>query len=490
VTDDLAPRRARSGALPTTLGNPRIANRCPSCGHDALFIGSGGWLVCSWLECKNPGAAGDAIQAAVTTADPGEAPRASRVETTCDYGQGPSCRAQWPTSSASWCEGCRNAYRIETDAYFRSRQPRQPSERELEPEIHERVDVRASRDFLDRIKDAAESLKAVERSPLAEAQRTHDLKCWPEYFAGIASGEKTFELRWNDRDFQKGDDLLLREYDADISQYTGRAYRRRVTYVLKSSDFNGIVDGWCILGFGAYPQAARADAGGGVSSVAETQIDLQGEYPIWGRLGVGAEVWADADSVDRQIGGDGGLRVRGDIIVSRHTFRTLMNALRHCGEKHYTTPKTRESGDGVSPPSELATSELIENLAAYAHAAWSGWMRYLFSRTKLNSGYGTEIPYEWVDRWQRQMHTPYAELREDEKESDRKEARRMLAIVKSGGGGSALPALSVETCARQILDTFKKSEAQGYRSRDRQFAIELLEKALGSAPDERTNGND
>jgi hypothetical protein len=34
----------------------RIKTRCPSCGFDTLFIGSGGWLVCSWLECKNPGA--------------------------------------------------------------------------------------------------------------------------------------------------------------------------------------------------------------------------------------------------------------------------------------------------------------------------------------------------------------------------------------------------------------------------------------------------
>lgn len=33
----------------------RITTRCPSCGHQSLFIGSGGRLTCSWLECKDPG---------------------------------------------------------------------------------------------------------------------------------------------------------------------------------------------------------------------------------------------------------------------------------------------------------------------------------------------------------------------------------------------------------------------------------------------------
>lgn len=34
---------------------PRITTRCPSCGHDTLFIAKGGHLTCSWLECKSPG---------------------------------------------------------------------------------------------------------------------------------------------------------------------------------------------------------------------------------------------------------------------------------------------------------------------------------------------------------------------------------------------------------------------------------------------------
>jgi hypothetical protein len=72
--------------------------------------------------------------------------------------------------------------------------------------------------------------------------------------------------------------------------------------------------------------------------------------------------------------------------------------------------------------------DLIEALAAYAHEAWAGWMRHLFKRCWLREGTAT-IPSEWRERWERQTLMPYAELPDGEKESDRKEARRMLAIV-------------------------------------------------------------
>lgn len=55
-------------------------------------------------------------------------------------------------------------------------------------------------------------------------------------------------------------------------------------------------------------------------------------------------------------------------------------------------------------------------------------MRYLFSRCEpSDSGV---IPPWAVARWMRQMNTPYADLPEEEKELDRDEADRMLAIMK------------------------------------------------------------
>jgi hypothetical protein len=77
---------------------------------------------------------------------------------------------------------------------------------------------------------------------------------------------------------------------------------------------------------------------------------------------------------------------------------------------------------------------LREQLAAYAHEAWSHWMKYLFSKATLTAAEGgfdegAFIPNELVKRWQRQLETPYDALPESEKESDRAEADKILAIV-------------------------------------------------------------
>lgn len=71
-----------------------------------------------------------------------------------------------------------------------------------------------------------------------------------------------------------------------------------------------------------------------------------------------------------------------------------------------------------------------EALATYAHEAWSGWMTYLFSKCEYDLSDDLVIIPKWaVERWQRQAATPYRELPESEKESDRTEADKMLAIV-------------------------------------------------------------
>ena len=68
-----------------------------------------------------------------------------------------------------------------------------------------------------------------------------------------------------------------------------------------------------------------------------------------------------------------------------------------------------------------------EHLAEYAHEAWSGWMKYLFENS-LEESDGVKIPRALVERWQRQMNTPYEKLPEHEKVSDRAEALKMQAI--------------------------------------------------------------
>lgn len=75
------------------------------------------------------------------------------------------------------------------------------------------------------------------------------------------------------------------------------------------------------------------------------------------------------------------------------------------------------------------TKKLREELADYAHQAWSHWMKYLFKKSSESEDGVVIIPDDLVLRWKRQIETQYNDLTEKEKESDRKEADKMLSII-------------------------------------------------------------
>lgn len=74
---------------------------------------------------------------------------------------------------------------------------------------------------------------------------------------------------------------------------------------------------------------------------------------------------------------------------------------------------------------------LREKLAEYAHEAWSRRMRYLFSKSIVNSDGSVTIPASLVKRWARQMDTDYHMLPDSEQQSDIIEADRMLDIMST-----------------------------------------------------------
>lgn len=63
----------------------------------------------------------------------------------------------------------------------------------------------------------------------------HELKILPEYFNAVISGEKTFEIRKNDRPFHKGDLLALNEYDGQY--WTGNSCLVYIDYILDNPDY-------------------------------------------------------------------------------------------------------------------------------------------------------------------------------------------------------------------------------------------------------------
>jgi hypothetical protein len=77
----------------------------------------------------------------------------------------------------------------------------------------------------------------------AEPMRWHELKTDPEAFDAVMRGEKTCEIRRNDRDFKVGDGLLLRRTkytgnqmhmrpEACPLEYTGEECRRVVSHIV------------------------------------------------------------------------------------------------------------------------------------------------------------------------------------------------------------------------------------------------------------------
>ncbi len=76
------------------------------------------------------------------------------------------------------------------------------------------------------------------------------------------------------------------------------------------------------------------------------------------------------------------------------------------------------------------TYDLPEALAALAHEQWSGWMEYLFIKGIFNDDGTLTIPARAVKRWKLQMNTPYDDLPEREKDTDREEAGRVLQVFK------------------------------------------------------------
>lgn len=65
--------------------------------------------------------------------------------------------------------------------------------------------------------------------------------------------------------------------------------------------------------------------------------------------------------------------------------------------------------------------ELREKLAELEHRQWAHWTRYMLDNLSLEN----------IERWKRQLETPYNELPEIEKDSDRVWADKVLEVLQA-----------------------------------------------------------
>ena len=64
--------------------------------------------------------------------------------------------------------------------------------------------------------------------------------------------------------------------------------------------------------------------------------------------------------------------------------------------------------------------QLIELLADLEHQQWAHWTLYMLDN----------MTDENIERWRKQINTPYSDLSETEKDSDREWARKILEVVE------------------------------------------------------------
>lgn len=84
---------------------------------------------------------------------------------------------------------------------------------------------------------------------------THYLKTVQPFFSRVETGDKTAELRRDDRPYEIGDTLVLQEYDKATEKFSGREITVRITDITRHKDLleiltvSGLVLGWCMLSF-------------------------------------------------------------------------------------------------------------------------------------------------------------------------------------------------------------------------------------------------
>lgn len=82
---------------------------------------------------------------------------------------------------------------------------------------------------------------------MSRQPQLHRMKAETQYFLRVCAGQKTFEIRIDDRNIQTGDYVQLLEWTPETG-YTGAASRHlHISYVLRDIPQYGLEPGHCIF---------------------------------------------------------------------------------------------------------------------------------------------------------------------------------------------------------------------------------------------------
>lgn len=84
------------------------------------------------------------------------------------------------------------------------------------------------------------------------SEHTHQVKSCPRWFAALDEG-KRFEVRLNDRGYQKGDTIVINEWNPEkhsADKYTGSRRDYRISFVHSGL---GMAEGYVVLGLEPLP---------------------------------------------------------------------------------------------------------------------------------------------------------------------------------------------------------------------------------------------
>lgn len=123
-------------------------------------------------------------------------------------------------------------------------------------------------------------------------KKLHRLKILSHFYDAVMAGYKTFEVRFNDRDFRVGDFLLLCEYHPEDDNY-GREMMKQVTYIFqggaqpstnRAEVENVVSEGWVVMGLAGVPPWMESNLYG--------TMTVFNSFPVCLRVG---DLWETTD---------------------------------------------------------------------------------------------------------------------------------------------------------------------------------------------------